>query len=568
MKEKHLKFNLTTSFLVFTLAFLALLPTLTSVYIWDDIKFVSENKMLENAEGTLSYFTTDIYTETNRFPLYRPILFLSLFLNRLLLGHNAFSYHLINLILHCIASLLLYHVIVAFWGYTYRSLIPALIFAVHPIHVDSVSFIMNRSDILALIFLLLSLIVLLKNNEWKQYLTFDKNISKKDPPKYSSSISTLSLAALFFLFAHFAKVSSVPALLVLLLLVTIKSLRNKRMPPFQPVWLGIIVFFLILLSYLVIRFLATEAIGVEDRLTFFKTRSFTLMFPTMSRVFANYIFLLVAPFSLKIDYSNYAVSQSILDPPAVFSYILHSSILIAALLRIKKNPMLAFCIFSFYIFLLPVSNLVPFFSAKAERFLYIPSIFYCLILSLAFTYFEFSRKYTRIIVIIFSILIIVYGSISFRYATLFKSPMSLWSAIASKDETNATVQYNYGYLLYEKRQWKKAIPYLIRTLQLKKDHARTHIVLGEIYFWMHENDKAEKHYNLAFKLIPGNLKLNNNYAVFKYYTGDLEKAYKHIKISEKLDPLSPDTIKIKRFITDAMKKNNLKVPETTRHLEK
>ncbi|HXV76564.1 MAG TPA: tetratricopeptide repeat protein [Candidatus Polarisedimenticolaceae bacterium] len=123
-------------------------PAFEAGFIWDDDDYVSENPLLRDADGLLRIWTT---TET---PQYYPMVFTTFWLEHQLWGLAPAGYHVVNVLLHALNAILL--------GYALRLLsVPgawwvAVLFAVHPVQVESVAWVTERKNVLSGLFYLLS----------------------------------------------------------------------------------------------------------------------------------------------------------------------------------------------------------------------------------------------------------------------------------------------------------------------------------------------------------------------------------------------------------------------------
>ena len=135
--------------------FAAYFPILDAGYIWDDDNYVTANYTLRTTEGL-----QDIWLKPDATPQYYPLVHSTFWLEYQLWELKPAGYHATNVVLHLLNSLLL-------WQVLRRLNIPsafaaALIFAVHPVHAESVAWITERKNVLSGFFYLASMLAFLR----------------------------------------------------------------------------------------------------------------------------------------------------------------------------------------------------------------------------------------------------------------------------------------------------------------------------------------------------------------------------------------------------------------------
>ncbi len=280
--------------------------------------------------------------------------------------------------------------------------IAALLFALHPIHTETIDYISASLDATGLVFLFLSFYLYL--------VPARRGLAK--------------LGSLIFAFLAFFtyEVTLVLPLLIVLYEVCMGSLssRNlslrsaslslrsaplslrgaKRRSNLKP--MGLLLrfrliamttpYFALAIIYFVIRFFLLH---ITERGPYL-AGSMYLTFLTMTKVFLKYIMLMLWPVDLSLNhivskgieafvYRDYRtagiLAQSLFDIDIVVSIVIIVSLLILAWKIRKKFPLITFGIGWFFITLLPVSEIVPQGSMMNERFMYLPSFGFVLILS-------------------------------------------------------------------------------------------------------------------------------------------------------------------------------------------
>jgi protein O-mannosyl-transferase len=122
---------------------------------FDDDVYVTENSNIKNGFTwqSISWAFTSRYADN-----WHPITWLSHILDYKLFGLNPAGHHLTNLTLHIINTLLLFFILQKMTGSTWPSAFVAILFAIHPLHVESAAWIAERKDVLSTLFWLLTML--------------------------------------------------------------------------------------------------------------------------------------------------------------------------------------------------------------------------------------------------------------------------------------------------------------------------------------------------------------------------------------------------------------------------
>ena len=168
------------------ITFAAFHPALKSGYIWDDDSWVTGNTNLETAGGL-----KNIWVKPETDPQYYPLALTTFWIEHQAWGIKPFGYHFINILLHGLNAFLLW-LILRSLGLP-GAIFAATIFAIHPVHVESVAWITERKNLLSGFFYLLSLLCYLKFAAGNESYGIDANARSPKPGKSNWYLYGLSL---------------------------------------------------------------------------------------------------------------------------------------------------------------------------------------------------------------------------------------------------------------------------------------------------------------------------------------------------------------------------------------
>ena len=128
--------------LIFVVVVVSYVPALRGGFIWDDQDYVTENMTLRSRAGLRA-----IWLEVGAVPQYYPLVHTTYWLEYHLWGLRPFGYHLVNVLLHAANAGLLYLVLRRLG--VRGAYFAAFVFALHPVHVESVAWISERKNVLS-----------------------------------------------------------------------------------------------------------------------------------------------------------------------------------------------------------------------------------------------------------------------------------------------------------------------------------------------------------------------------------------------------------------------------------
>ncbi len=466
--SKHLDFDQWFIWGAIALTFLAFLPALSADFVnWDDNDYVTNNEMIRSFSSFGKFFTTTVQGN------YHPLTMISLAVNYAISGESAFSYHLFNVLFHLVNVFLVYRFILALCpGSVFIAFATAILFGIHPMHVESVAWVSERKDVLYSLFFLLGLI---------SYLKYIDRGSKK----------AFWMTVLCFVLSLLSKPAAIVFPGVLFLLDFFRqrkwsfSLIVEKLP-----------FFLLAVGLLLVTLLEQEAVGAvaEEGMYDFGTRAF---FPFYG--YMMYIVKLFWPVGLTNFYPflplNASLPAAYLLSPLVF---VGSVVLCWATWRRYREITFGFGFYFFNLVLVLQFFLIGS-AIIAERYTYLPYVG---------LFFIIGWVIDRIIKLIgfsaYGLILAVSLFLSFltyQRAGVWKNSETLWdSAIANHPSSKAYV--NRAFLYQKAGEYEKAIDLYNKSTKLNVKDKGVYANLGHIYYTQKKDDLALANFNTALNLKP------------------------------------------------------------------
>jgi tetratricopeptide (TPR) repeat protein len=349
------------SLALYALTLVAYAPVLRGGFIWDDDDYVENNANLRSAGGLL-----DIWTAPRSSPQYYPMVFTSFWIEHQLWGLNAGGYHLVNVLLHATAAVLLWRVLVALeipaaWC-------AAAIFAVHPVHAESVAWITERKNVLSAVFYFASALTYVawasrpSNPAERQKKKKKKNSSGETTPKPRWGLYFVSLALFVAALLSKTVTCSLPAALLLVLWWKRGRVTQRDLASLAP-------FFVIgfVLAMMTVWFERSHVLAVGPEWDF----SIVDRILIAGRAVWFYVAKLLVPLNLSFIYPRWVI-----DPrdPVQWAFPLGVIVALAVLWRMRdrwgRGPLVAALIF--------VGTLVPalgFFNIYPMRYSFVADHF-------------------------------------------------------------------------------------------------------------------------------------------------------------------------------------------------
>lgn len=532
------------------------LPALSFTFVWDDRALILENWYIRDLGSIpgffLSEFRVDPLTITN---FYRPVVMVTYTLDYALWGENPLGFHLTNIVFNTLAVLLV------FWtakgllrGTSYSGVVPwvaALLFAVHPTHVESVAFIAGRTDLLAAIFMLVALLA---------YLRFAT--SPAGTPRWTLYLGSL-VSFLLSLLSKEVAVSLLAILPLYELYLRPRASTGAENGETRRWWLFFLPYLLVFGIYLALRVHSVPPSVTLEHLSDNPLETLHVAYMALLK----YLQITFIPLGLK----NYYMVMLYRVSHPMFWAVAGTLVVLVAILVYgwRRAPVFAFCALWYLLTLFPSLKIVPFpGSDMADRYLYLPTIGSSLILAMAFSRLAgrkavYGMAAAAIICLVFTGVgisrlgpwkdeltlftnmvkeeprsAIAHNNLGMVYSRMGDTDRGFkeyYIAIKLDDQykgqviNRAAIHLNVGLAAYEKGLYQEAIREFRTALAEEPNHIKVHYNLAMVYADLNMYAEAEAEYLAAIRLAPYYSEAHNNLGVLYKRTGrlgDAEREYR------------------------------------------
>ncbi|MCK4619391.1 MAG: tetratricopeptide repeat protein, partial [Desulfobacterales bacterium] len=529
--------NAKTDFRVVILVSLCLIVAIIIAYVqvnnfdfvgYDDQEYVTENIQVQkglSVEGIIWTFTT--FHSAN----WHPLTWLSHMLDCELYGLNPMGHHWTNLIIHMANTILLFLVLKLMTGAIWRSAFVAALFALHPLHVESVAWVSERKDVLSTFFGLLTM---------GAYYYYVK----------TSGLKNYLLVIIFLSLGLMAKPMLVTFPFVLLLLdfwpLKRFQLNNDRMLQTDRVtFFGFQGFFRLLLEKIplvipvviscILTFLAQKNYGAVQALE---------ALPLINRIanalisYSSYVLKMIWPSSLAVFYPY---SKDLPLWKTGMSCLLLLSVFVFVFRTMKAKPYLLVGWLWYIGTLVPVIGLVQVGEqAMADRYTYIPLIGLFIMVSWGMSDLTFKWHYRKIFLGVCAMIILAALTASTFFQTgHWKNGITLFENAIKVSENNYKAQNNLG-AAFSPVDLDKAIFHFKEALKIKPDYVMALYNLGTALSDKGNYDEAGIYFAKALKINPQKTDARNNLANILFLQGKLDEAVSLYNEALKINPEHAD----------------------------
>ncbi|MFH1752927.1 MAG: tetratricopeptide repeat protein [Candidatus Omnitrophota bacterium] len=527
--------------LLCVVSFAVFANTFGNPFIWDDEEVIQEGKYIKRLNNIPYFFTPDywkqFYFEMSRHQgqreevAYRPVYMASFAVDYFLWGLDPRGYHMTNLTLHMVNVVMIYLFILGLakpaersGGFLSVPLLTALFFATHPMHTESIAWIKNRSDILALIFFIWSILLFKR--------CFLGSTKREALSYYAASLLAFVLALL-----SKAMAITLPVILAVHTLLFIPKERVK------PAMLGTVPFFALTAAFIFFKATLQGAVGsagvISQPIGLY--RHILIVIKTVD----YYLRLLILPLKPQAV-RFFAVPDSIFDPSIILLLTSLAVLSVFIAKRYRKNRLLSYSFLLLFITLIPVSNLIILNSRPiADQRLYMPSFGFCALLAIVLNYLyrlELSNQLkfmARRSVLVLAIgILITYSFTTIKRNLDWRDPVLFWSKALESPYVSNKAYANLGVAYYRVNRYQEAIESYIKAINIDPGDYVAYNSLGITYRdMMGHSDEAMASFRKAIELKPDYAEAYNNLGGLLFQgLGSLQEAERVFKKAVEIEP--------------------------------
>jgi Flp pilus assembly protein TadD len=493
-------------------------------FIFDDLPNIQRNPHIRMKTLTLEGIKRAGFES---FSPNRPIANISFALNYYFQQDNVLGYHIVNILIHVTSGILLYFFVKTTLSipslrskYAPQGWIPlftAVIWLVHPVQTQSVTYIVQRMNSMAAMFYVLSFLLYAKARlapqKGKKQVLFGGCIIAGMLALGSKEIAA-TLPFFIFLYEWYF----------------FQELRwtwlKRHGFPVLGIWILLVV----------VSFMYLGAHPVESIFAAYDTRNFTLTQRVLTefRVVIFYISLLIFPHPSRLNLDHdFALSHSLIDPiTTLLSIGAIAGVIGLAIYTAKRQRLLSFCILWFLGNLVIESSVIGL-EIIFEHRTYLPSM---LVGLMAATLVHRHLKSKKMGLGVLCTVVLVFSFWTYERNSMWRDDVTLWTDCVQKSPNKARPHYNLGAVIGRRGKLQETMSHYTEALRINPDHAEAHNGLAVALASQGNFKEAISHYSETLRIKPRFAEAHNNLGNALANQGRLEEAISHFSEVLRMNP--------------------------------
>jgi protein O-mannosyl-transferase len=480
---------------------------------WDDPGYIQDNVLVKSLdlENIKAIFSTPVMGN------YHPLTILSYALEYNFAHLDPALYYFDNLILNVLDTLLVYWLVILLTKRPVAGIVTALLFGLHPMHVESVAWISERKDVLYVFFYLSACI---------SYIYYLRTTGSNRRKWYVA-------VALLFVCALLSKPVAVTLPLTLLLIDYFERRQWQR-----SVLIEKIPHFLVALTFGIVALKVQQSAGAMDMQKIHY--NFIERIALGGYAFVTYLYKAVLPVRLC---NVYAYPLKVNGTIPLVYYLCPAAAIALVVLAWRYTRQNRILVFGFLLFLVNIALLLQFIQVGdaiiAERYSYLPYLGLFFIagwyVSVLFEP-DFKKSYGNILKAAAGVYMVTFFFISSARSEVWHDSVTLWlDAVKTDPVRNIGGYNNLGFIYYQrwltnpdpyekKKNYDSAYLFLNKAIELNPEYTSPYISLGEMVRGAGQFDEARNLYFKALKYSPKNPNMYLGLAILYYIKKDMDSA--------------------------------------------
>lgn len=535
---------------------------LSNPLFWDDTDWIVNNPFVHSfsLENIGNWFTKNTLAGIGlKSNYYRPFLFLTFALNYIISGTAPLGYHLASNGLHVLNAILIFYILLSIFRNKFIAFWSAILWLVHPLQTEAVTYISGRGDPLNVFFMLSALYLWTNDMACRYDKTVDNRQSSPgmgDAPLREHRKSVIrSVAPLFLLtFALLSRETAIVFPFIFMLFYIAFISREKLARSFKQAFVMALPYFGIVFVYGILRL---TVLNFDNTLNFYSkanpyTESFLVRMYTFLNVLLTYAKLLILPLGQHMErnvtiytyFFNWSVATSFFIVLTVLGlvwcfyrkqkYSLHMG-------QVNDFRLWFFAVGWFFVNLGPTSGITPINAQLYEHWLYLamlgPIVFIVYYLDV------FRKRHLKTInigvIIVLLIFVSFFSVLSVKRNILWGDPIKFFQDILKYEPDGARINNNLGNLYYDKGDEEKAEEYYWKSVSIEDNFPQPHFNLGSILQSRGDIRGAVVEFEKAIKIDPNFPYAYGNLAVIYAGQGDLISATNAFEKLKTITPYNP-----------------------------
>lgn len=467
-------------------------------FTYDDKVIVRDNARIRTPGSVAQVFSTPYFGGPRGLGTgYRPLLLLSFAVQHWLHGGSAVAFHAVNVLLHCLVTLLFARLLLRLEVPDAVAFGAAFLFAVHPIHVEAVTSLVGRGETLAAVFVFGFLLLALRF----------RSEARRRPALLGGA---LGLYALGILTKESAAVAPALAFLAFWRLEA-GSLRERLAGALRK---GALLYggsAVVLAASLVLRRLVLGGVLKSRTFVIFELENPLAPLPAADRVLNaaailfRYVGRIILPIRLSADESASSIPVArgvgLAGAAALLSVLL---LFVAAVLGERRKRDVAFGLLFFGIAFAPTANLLfPTGTIFAERLAYLPSAGFLLALASSIAGVPAPRPVSRSRVAALGVLVLAFATRTVTRNLVWKDDASLFEATVRSSPESAKAHYNLGWIHARAGRLPEALDHYARATRIYPKYFDAWAGKGSVEQRMGDLAAAENSFRRSLAAAPG-----------------------------------------------------------------